>query len=378
MIRQTCLTVAAIVVVSMTARLAWADDAKPVKPVELPKVTPNRADEPLAKEFSLKKSAVFLDGVAGAWVRRTECGSCHTSYPYLMGRPALLDKNTPAPIHDEIRKFFENQVANWDASNEVEKKKQRYGGENKSPITGPLLEQLFSAEVVSTAVCLAINDSQTTGKLHPLTRQALDRMWTVQLKNGGWDWTVGPWPPMAHDRYYAATFAAIGVACAPDHYAQSAQSKAGLEKLRVYFKNTPPPFLHHKAMLLWAAQTLDGLMTQAEKDAAIKELFAVQNEDGGWSLPGLGYHKSPSNGSANDAKDSDGYGTGYVIYILRQANIPASDERLQRGVVWLKTHQRESGRWFTRSLYNSGSHYITNAGTCYAVLALKACGVEEK
>lgn len=373
MIRQTCLTVAAIVVVSMTARVAWADEVKPAKPVELPPLRQimegNRADEPLAKEFSLKKSAEFLDGVAGAWTRQHKCGACHTNYPYLMARPALLNKNTPAPVHDEIRKFFEDRVANWDKS-----------------------KPRFDAEVVATAAYLAMNDSQTTGKLHPLTRQALERMWTVQLENGRWDWFYkgwgrheghfggGPygWPPMLQGHYYGAALAAIGVASAPDHYAQSDQAKAGLEKLRLYFKNNPPPSLHDKAMLFWAAQKLDGLMTPAEKHYTIKELFAVQNEDGGWGLPDVGNYLIRRDGSAIDRKVSDGYGTGYVIYILRQANIPASDERIQRGVVWLKTHQRESGRWFTQSVNDYRNHAVTNAGTCYAVLALKACGVEEK
>ena len=36
-------------------------------------------------------------------------------------------------------------------------------------------------------------------------------------------------------------------------------------------------------------------------------------------------------------------------------------------------NQRESGRWFVRSLNTDKYHYITNAGTSFAVLALKAC-----
>jgi squalene-hopene/tetraprenyl-beta-curcumene cyclase len=50
-----------------------------------------------------------------------------------------------------------------------------------------------------------------------------------------------------------------------------------------------------------------------------------------------------------------------------------TDDRVQSGV-WLKTHQRESGRWFTPSQSWHTKHLITNAGTAYAVLALEACG----
>ena len=44
------------------------------------------------------------------------------------------------------------------------------------------------------AAVLAHNDAATTGKLHPLTHKALDRMWTVQREDGGWGLaTLGGW-----------------------------------------------------------------------------------------------------------------------------------------------------------------------------------------
>ena len=44
----------------------------------------------------------------------------------------------------------------------------------------------------------------------------------------------------------------------------------------------------------------------------------------------------------------------------------------RRRLAW-KTHQRESGRWFSRSLHADSKHYITHAGTAFAVMALAAC-----
>jgi squalene-hopene/tetraprenyl-beta-curcumene cyclase len=44
------------------------------------------------------------------------------------------------------------------------------------------------------------------------------------------------------------------------------------------------------------------------------------------------------------------------------------------GVKWLKANQRESGRWYTRSLNNDKAHYIANSGTAFCVLALNAAG----
>ena len=70
---------------------------------------------------------------------------------------------------------------------------------------------------------------------------------------------------------------------------------------------------------------------------------------------------------------SDGYATGLVVYVLRQAGVPAQDPAIRSGVAWLEGNQRESGRWFTRSLNNDKAHYISNAGTGFAVMALAAC-----
>ncbi len=345
-----------LVAVTVLAAASWAVAREP-KPADAPaKPAPNAADEPAAETMSLAKTAAFLDGVALAWTREKKCGTCHTNYPYLMARPLLKE---PSPALAETRTFFEGRVANWDS--------------------GKLLDRpRWDTEVVATAVALAVNDAHTTGKLHQRTRQALDRAWTLQKDHGAWNWLKCEWPPMEHDDYYGATYAAIGVGVAPDGYARTEKAKEGLAKLRKYFKANPPPDLHHKAMLLWASTKVDGLMTMPEREAAAKELLAKQRDDGGWSLPSLGDWKR-RDGTAND-KDapSDGYATGLVLYVLRQAGVAADEAPMKRGVAWLKGNQRASGRWFTRSLNNDNKgdrgHYITNAGTSFAVLALHACG----
>jgi squalene-hopene/tetraprenyl-beta-curcumene cyclase len=233
-------------------------------------------------------------------------------------------------------------------------------------------------EVVATASTLAFQDAQTTGKLHPLTRQALDRMWTVQQANGAWDWNKHQLPPQEYDDYYGAVYAALGVGHAPDGYAASPSAQPGLTKLRRYLAQNPQPDLHHKTFLLWASLKLDGLMTPAQREQTIKELLALQRGDGGWNLPSLGDWKR-LNGKDNDRQaPSDGYATGLVVYVLRQAGVAADKEPIKRGVVWLKGNQRQSGRWFTRSVNADRAHYLTNSGTAYAVMALHACGVADK
>ena len=78
--------------------------------------------------------------------------------------------------------------------------------------------------------------------------------------------------------------------------------------------------------------------------------------------------KTPNDPNA----DSDGYGTGFVTFVLLQAGVKPTDAAVANGVKWIRANQRESGRWFTRSLNNDADHYIANAGTAFCVLALDA------
>lgn len=321
---------------------------------EIAKPTPNTKDEALAPRFSAKRAAAFLDSASVHWTRERKCGSCHTNIPYLMARAALHEKGEASPGYREVRGFFENRVARWDSGKKEDRPR-------------------WDTEVVATAVALAFDDAQHGPKLHPLTRQALDRMWTVQRKDGAWDWLKCNWPPMEHDDYFGAVFAALGVGIAPEDYARTPNAQAGLARLRDYLKRTPAPDLHHKAFLLWASLKIDGLMSPEEQQATLKELRSRQRADGGWNLPSLGDWKRRDD-SANDKNaPSDGYATGLGVYVLRQAGVPASDPAVSRGVAWLKANQRASGRWFTFSLNNDKAHYITHAGSGFAILALKSC-----
>jgi squalene-hopene/tetraprenyl-beta-curcumene cyclase len=325
-------------------------------------IVPAKPDEPVAKTFSLAKGVELLDSVTLAWERKNQCFSCHTGYPYLLARTSVGDPKAEGLL--EARKFLEDRVAAWDK-----------GGKGKGYLKGEGIIELTEGvtEVVAIASTLAQHDGQTTGKLHPATRKALARMWELQQTDGAWTWNKEELAPLEHDDYYGAVYAAIGVGHAPDGYAKSDAAKDGVAKLLRYFEKTPAPDLHHKTYLLWASLALDGLMDKAEQDRTSKALLALQRDDGGWSLASLGGWKR-SNGKSQD-KDagSDGYATGLVLYVLRQAGIASTEKPIQRGVAWLKANQRESGRWFTRSLNNDGRHYISNAGTAYAILALKTC-----
>jgi len=337
----------------MTIRHSGSTSAQESKSSAKPDVPVGTAFlEPFAPVASLRQAALFLDETALSWTEQHRCGSCHTNYPYLVARPTLKEPESAESI--AVRRFFEDRAAHWDDATKSSKPR-------------------WDAEVIATAWALALNDALTTGKLHPLTRKALDRVWTLQKPNGGFEWLKCAWPPLEHDDYYGALVAAIAAGHAPDDYAHARPAKAGVDRLRAYFAVNPPPDLHHETMLLWASTRLGGLMPSQRRDESIAKLRKLQRPDGGWNLARLGTWKR-RDGSANDPQaPSDGYATGLVVFVLRQTGVPSEDPALQRGVAWLLANQRASGRWFTRSLNNDKEHYIGRAGTAFAVLALRAC-----
>ena len=75
---------------------------------------------------------------------------------------------------------------------------------------------------------------------------------------------------------------------------------------------------------------------------------------------------------------SDGYGTGFTLYVLHRAGVAADDPAIVKGIKWLKSNQRESGRWFTRSLVKDETHYLTHVGSAFAVMAIQACEAPKK
>ncbi len=319
----------------------------------VPSPAPISAAEPVRGHLSLESAARSLDTAALHWQKTRKCGTCHTNFAYLMARPALASISPPAP---EVRGFIEEMVdVRWEK-------------------VGPR----WDAEVVCAAVTLAMNDRRTSGKLHPTTRKALDRMLGLQRADGSWDWLKCGWPPMESDDHYGVTFAALGIALAPEGYAETSPARKSLDAIRRYLRERPAPSLHHRLMALWASQHVDGLLDEAEGRAVLDELWTRELPGGGWAIAGLldGWkeHKRQDD-QAQELAKADGYATGFAVYVARQVGVLADDPRLARGVRWLRTQQRQSGRWFTRSPTADNHHFISNAGTAFAVLALTACGV---
>ncbi|MDA0658889.1 MAG: squalene--hopene cyclase [Planctomycetota bacterium] len=310
----------------------------------------NSRDESLAKSFSLSLAGDFLDSAALHWTKKHECFTCHTNYAYLLARPGI---SSDVRAHEQVRAALENLV------------EQRWEAE------GPR----WDAEVVMAAATLALNDAATTGTLHATTQKALARMWTVQKPNGGFDWLKCGWPPMESDDDFGIAMAALAMGAAPGGYAATAEAQAGTKQLQAYLRDNPPPTLHHQAMLLWAESYGTSLLTPAQRQQCISAMTALQKPDGGWAVANFGdWERSDDKLQDNDT--SDGYATGLSIFVLRKSGVASSDPRIQHGIAWLKTHQRASGRWYTRSLNQDNKHFLSHAGTAFAVMALTSCDVK--
>jgi squalene-hopene/tetraprenyl-beta-curcumene cyclase len=315
---------------------------------------PATPDEPLAASFSLEKAARSMDLAAMNWQtqRRQQCSQCHANMLHLVARPALAGLVPEGP---EVRKLFEQDI--------VAKRWVKDG-------------LLYGVESVVVAVPLALHDRQTTGKLQPLTRQALDRMLAVQESDGTWGNTAGG-KFAFFLRYEQTLFAAVGIASAPDGYAETDAGREGLEKIRKFAQANPPRHTYAKGMLLWAAAQVPelGLATPEQVKAAADEMLSLQRADGGWALRRM-LSDDPNQPAGRFAAElpSDGYGTGFALFTLRQAGLAANDPRLRQGVAWLKSHQRASGRWFHPTLSTRPNHVLSNAATAWAVMGLQACG----
>jgi len=304
---------------------------------------PVKKDEPVAKQFSLVKAGDALDSASLDWQAKSQCFTCHTNVPYLYARP-LINAQDPAP--QDIRKALETHVEN------------SFKGKRK-------LGDFYAS---SAATALAINDAVTSKKLHPLTKQALDHMWTVQGKDGRIPWGGGVHP--VGSPHFGAAITLVAVAMAPDDYEKSPEAQKGMELLRGWVSKNPAKLVYDKAMMLWASSHVEGILTAEAKAEIIADLRARQLEDGGWSL--LALQSAPIQKDQTGQR-ADGYATGLVVYALRQAGVPANDAAVAKGISWLKTNQLESGRWFTQSLRNP-SGVLTNTASVFAVVALHSCG----
>ena len=169
--------------------------------------------------------------------------------------------------------------------------------------------------------------------------------------------------------------AALAIGTAPEAYASTADIQDNLKNLRAYFQREfDKQSALQQLMGLWATGRLPGLITPEQQASIIKETFALQMSDGGWSTAALGAYQR-RDGSAIDT-GSDGYATALATLALQSGGVAASEPRLRKGLDWLRHQQRPTGQWIAsspnkqRDPATEPAKFMSDAATAYAVMSL--------
>jgi squalene-hopene/tetraprenyl-beta-curcumene cyclase len=342
-----------------------------------------------------KAAAAYLDQREATWMQwpgaardhDTSCVSCHTVLPYILSRPVLrsaLAENAPSAGERKLLDNVTKRVQLWNQTDPYYSDKE-YRGNKAAESRG--------TESVLNALILANDDAQN-GHLSDVTRAAFSNMWALQQTEGSgkgaWSWLQFGMEPWEADdsQYYGAALAAIAVGSAPGNYRSAPEIQEKIALLRDYLNREygTQSTMNH-AVLLWASAKLPGLVAPERQRLIIQEISDAQRSDGGWGLSPLTWPKDRylhslirgwlrSDGTTQDRK-SDGVATGLITFALRQSGIPSEDPRLARGRAWLASNQnRADGSWPAFSLTkrrdpsSNVGHFMTDAATAYAVLAL--------
>ncbi|HTW64506.1 MAG TPA: hypothetical protein VME17_07820 [Bryobacteraceae bacterium] len=306
------------------------------------------------------------------------CVSCHTGLTYLIARPALrqtLSESTGPTLYERVLvDSMRATVIRTDA-------KDLFAG-----LKGPIVDQVYGAQVVLSSLVLAMDDAKH-GKLSPEGEKAFERMWSIQVKSGtnvgGFQWSdfdLDPWETK-DAAYYGASLAALATGLAPADYQARPDVQENIAALRTYLRaGLKTESLHNRMFLLWASSKLHGLLTPADQQAILDELWRKQEADGGWTLQSFGqWKKRPA---AAPAVGSNTYVTALAAYAVEQAGVKRSQAGLGKALAWLSTHQDpQSGSWICDSMNHVHSAYgpipekfMTDAATGYATAALLGAG----
>ena len=340
------------------------------------KVSIPTADEPRVMQFgaeSVKAAVKYLDDGATCWVREKSCVNCHTTGPYLSERPALIPLLGKA--NDEIVADFIEFVPK-----EVKEVKETATKSGYKHMPGA-----FSA--VWRSLGLAEWDKHLTGKTSEHTERSIRDMFERQAASGAFVSHGEVEIPHITTDYELSLQAVRTMTAAPGWLSGLKDEKLLMKvaKLKSWLHTAEPKNDWDRVLSLQLAHYLPELVSAEKRAESLKVLSSKQHADGGWSTRDFSalndWHFEVSETVQKlitrlpDAEkpESDAYMTAFAIVLMRQSDVPASDERIQRGIAWLKKEQRVSGRWWMHSLYRGNYHYSTYIATCQALKALALC-----
>jgi squalene-hopene/tetraprenyl-beta-curcumene cyclase len=331
-------------------------------------------------DWNPRLAADYLDARQKDWfawppanANAKPCVSCHTGLPYLLARPALrsaLHESEATPFELGLLQSLKTRVDKRTPADLYPKHKEPHASE------GAGVESIMAALLLST-------EDARRGRLSAETEAALDRMWSLQTKAGGWNWfslELDPWE-MPDSAYYGAALAAVATGTTPQDYAKRPAIAAYVARLKAYLRQAEGKPLHHRMIALWASAKLPDLLSASTRKQWVAEAWSKQETDGGWTMESLGAW--PRHESAPPQSGSNSYATALVTFAMQQAGVSPSHSNLNRARAWLRAHQNaERGYWDAGSMnkrYESGSmqeSFMRDAATGFATLALLGSGEE--
>lgn len=345
------------------------------------------ASSALRSDWSPAAAATYLDSREVWWQQwphaqrdeGTVCISCHTVLPYAQARPLLraqLHQADLTPTESRMLADIKKRVRDW------ARVKPYY-------LDPAHAEPSRATEAVLNAVILESYEPNPASP-GPETREAFDEAWALQVKTGadtgGWLWQdfhEAPWES-SESAYQGAAMMALATGMAGDAYNGDPAVRESVKQLREYLQRdyAAQPILN-RIYVLWASTRMPELLSAEQRSELLDQLVALQNPDGGWSLPSLDPQRDAKKSfldflkRANHEDVSDGCATGLTIVAMEEAGVDASDPALQRGLAWIERHQAQDGSWWAASLNGfrdpaSGQgRFMSDAATGYSVFALE-------
>ena len=367
--------------ISMAGIASGADPKKPAfqyksEGIEVSAAT---ADEPKVKAFgpeTIKAAAKYLDDGAHYWVREKSCLACHSTGVYMVER-SVLTKQLGKPSAEVLNDFIKS----------VPKDAGKSGEGN-------------AATSVWRSSGLASWDKYVVGKLSEHTDRSLRHTVMILPDDNMYNTIKLIEIPYITTRFELTVQAMRAMVTAPGWLAnlKEADLLARVERIKKFLREHQPLNDYELALKLQLANLNPELVTKEERDAAIAMLWRKQLADGGWSTRRMSdllkwrveVHPPTERQPWKEAIDptvikliqnladaanpeSDPYMTAFAIVLLRESGVPANDNRIQKGISWLKENQRVTGRWWMHSLYRGNYNYITYISTAQALRALALC-----
>jgi hypothetical protein len=275
-----------------------------------------------------------------------------------------LGEKTASGVEKQLLQDLAKRVKNW---------------QNVPPWYSAKKHQSRGTEGILNALVLANHDAeQGKKKIGDTTAVAFRHLWQSQLKEGdakgSWPWLdfgLDPWesPGAA---YYGTALAALAVGTAPGNFVTKAEHRTNIKMMRTYLATQyRHQNLHNRIVLLWASRRWTDLLVAKDRKKLIDEILSKQRADGGWSLSSLGKWQV-------SLPASDGYATGLIVFVLRQAGLKKDHPKVKNGMAWLLKNQNvKKGSWPARSVNREqrdqglmARQFMADAATAYAVLAL--------